>query len=93
MPLVMPDGRNVILRCINHQTVQSDHEPAMVEGTTMRAEAEWFSLINVRPPQDNEHARLNPGYGQSVRCYVCAVCGYIELYAAEIVDPKTWKGA
>lgn len=34
--------------------------------------------------------RFVPGSGTPVRIYICEVCGYVELYAGGIVEPKTW---
>jgi hypothetical protein len=81
MPLVLFNNKWEI-RCVNHES----HKDA--GATTMQAAAGWYALTRVTPPPA---VAFNPANGIPVSCSICRVCGYVELYAGSIVDPKTWR--
>jgi hypothetical protein len=84
MPLVWDEEKNEHqLRCVN----DAQHGPAG-HPTTMIVNEGWNALTIVHPPPD---AHFDPHRGAPVRCFVCTVCGYVELYSGLIVDPKTWS--
>jgi|SRR5579863_2207783 len=96
------DGDRTVLRCINHDEIPHQGA-ALQDGTTMRSEGNWQTLVGVTPPTPPAAPRgtvdprgplfgprINLNRGQPVRCYYCEVCGYIELYAGDILEPKTW---
>ena len=59
--------------------------------TTMVVAADWGSITSVVPPtQLDPFAGLSKPSVLPVRCYVCSVCGYVEMYAGTITDPDTW---
>jgi hypothetical protein len=67
---------------------------------SMVADADWLTLVGVEPPTASPAPgvpynltipTLNLHRGQPVRAYRCTVCGYLELYNAHSVDPKTWR--
>jgi hypothetical protein len=35
---------------------------------------------------------IDQNSGIALKVYVCAVCGYVEMYNAKTVDPDAWKG-
>jgi hypothetical protein len=70
------------LRCINYLS-HGQHA-----GSTMVKQSMFHALIVVNPPPN---VTFNPGSGMPLRCYVCSVCGYIEMYAAGIAEHDTWK--
>lgn len=89
MPLVWAPERNAfVLRCINHP-----QNLALIAG--------YQTLVGATPPQliasasgppmvvpaHIDQNRITP-----LRCYVCQLCGYIEMYSAPIMDPGEWPG-
>lgn len=61
--------------------------------STMRVSHGWNAVTLVQPPgtgATGPNPMFVPGAGTPVRLYICEVCGYTELYAGGIVDPKTW---
>ena len=102
MPFVIGPKGQPILRCINHDVI-SHVMPADAD-TTMEAEKSWGAIASLRViPQLQQLQpgmmlqgvggtviRVDPGRGQTVRAYTCTVCGYVELYDAEIINPN-WK--
>jgi hypothetical protein len=99
MPFVIIDGQPV-LRCINHPVIQHEEPGSMIDNTTMEAEDEYNSLVGVEPPMLpapgvpfdlTKRPRLNLQRGMGVLCYVCRVCGYVEMYDAAIIEPGKWR--
>lgn len=81
MPLRPKSGGSWELVCINY-----DHHGETT--TTMQAGPGWYAITKVEPPPD---VVFNPSTGMAVRCSICRVCGYVEMYAGAITDPATWK--
>ena len=96
------DGPGLILVCVNYGVATIPHEPEPGEVTTMRRAEEWNALTLAYPPGHLPFGVHIPGPprpvfsgvgGIPVRCFVCRVCGYIEMYAGPIIEPATWPGA
>lgn len=86
MPLQQkPDGQ-LILKCMNHDSVIA-HTATGLESTMTKAE-QWNVLTTVTPPPT---VVFKPDTGLPVRCYVCGVCGYVELYSGSITEPLVWR--
>ncbi len=58
----------------------------------MRAEEDWGIISSVRPEARERAPAWSAAMtrGQVVRAYTCKVCGYVEFYDAQIVEPGTW---
>lgn len=95
MPIFL-EGGQYIVRCIN-QHLPSHYGADGQPRVTTRAETHWNTLLGAEPavppaaPGYPGHPpRLNFGRGQPVRSYTCVVCGYVEMYDAQVIDPVTW---
>lgn len=94
MPFIqLPDGQYA-LRCINqhlpnHQTHAMQTEGAWL--TLLGAEPKYYPAPGI-PVEWTLSARVNLNRGQAVRTWTCSVCGYVEMYDAQILDPATWGG-
>ena len=94
MPLVsLPDGKYA-MRCIN-----KDLPNHLSHG--MQTEGRWLTLVGAEPKRQpapgvplawTEGPRLDLARGQAVRTYTCSVCGYVEMYDAQVIEPATWGG-
>jgi len=90
MPLeIKPDGQ-LVLKCINHGSAVS-HTATGQETTMIRMDQQWYVLTLILPPKDGKPPNTQLGSGLPVGCYVCSVCGYVEMYAAAITAPDLWK--
>jgi hypothetical protein len=67
----MPIINNQIV-CVNHQTIPMQRN-------------EGFSAITSVTKQ-GENVSFNPANGVPVRLFYCRICGYIETYAAAVID-------
>ena len=80
--------------------------PSRGTETTMRHVGGWHALTAVDPPRPMPSHMpgilpappglkappvFHGGHGVPVRVYFCHVCGYVEPYIAEILDPTMWK--
>lgn len=83
-------GRPVLV-CVNH--ADPTHLDAPSEETTMRQGhgAMWCGLRRVDPAGDSVIAERNTSF--VVRCFYCLICGYVEMYNGEIIEPETWGRA
>lgn len=88
MPFVSLDHSGVtplVRRCINHRS--ASHELGTGQLTTMRVCDQWNALTIAYPPglpwagsdEPSAPPRFSGLGGLPVRCYVCRVCGYVEL--------------
>lgn len=85
MPIVRLET-GPILRCVNHEVLKEGHEAALVRGSTMRRDDGLAATLAVETRPAGEvlsHMRAT-----IFQQYFCAVCGYVELYANEIVKEK-----
>jgi hypothetical protein len=84
--------------CVNHE--DSSHKPSSAAGdiltildghTTMRRATDWHVLVGIEePPVGGGWARQDSRRIVPVRCFTCAVCGYVELYSGSVTDPEIW---
>lgn len=77
------------LVCANHE--MPNHLMGGAPSTMVQTPG-WHALTTVSPPTKEFIASFNPSSGIPVRAYICNICGYTELYAGSISDPKVWKG-
>jgi hypothetical protein len=80
MPLMKVNG-TLVLRCVNHD---SGHDEPSADVTTMTQMQDAAGLGTIYPNGTKGNTTV------PANVYACAVCGYIELYAARIVDPARW---
>jgi hypothetical protein len=98
MPIYIMGNGQYGFRCINHE-LPSHHTAQGLPIPSMRADARWLSFIGAEPPVQPapgvqaQPPQLNFGRGQALRAYTCSICGYIEGYDAQLVDPELWGGA
>lgn len=91
MPIVIK-GTKSLLVCANHEHpthIAVDQESTMGADTNS-----WYVLQSASAPttpNGNANVQLG-GLVLGVRPYICHVCGYVELYAAKVIDPGTWGG-
>jgi hypothetical protein len=91
--------KEAVLVCANHE--DPTHKPVSAAGeilallsthTTMLRTTGWHVLIGIEePPTEGGWARQDSRRIVPVRCYVCRVCGYVELYSGMITDQDTWS--
>lgn len=87
----------LVLRCINHGFHVEESHGTPPE-TTMLSAPGWVSLMTVFPSSPAARRFYAPMYtptfdassGVPVKCCVCSVCGYVELYHGPIADPAVW---
>jgi hypothetical protein len=79
MPLSHAEKPELI--CINHMQHKS-------VTTTMQRLPDYHALVSVDPPPK---VNFKLGSGMPVRCYVCRVCGYVEMYATGVAERDLWK--
>ena len=90
MPIKIVSGEPVLL-CINHDDLRHGETTFMQNGTTMRTKESCYVLVKTHPPDPGLPARLDLTRGQVCRMFVCALCGYVEIYHAPTVQPEVWK--
>jgi hypothetical protein len=102
MPIIRTDTKyetKAVLVCVNYKDPTHTTSPVaaalvLIDGayTTMRRAPEWYSLVGVIPPEaDGQFAYQVTRRIVPVACYVCHVCGYVEMYSGGITDPGTWS--
>jgi hypothetical protein len=98
MPLKRIDGVTTVW-CVNDcippsvkELLERSGPGAAASGipSTMHKSVTWNAMTLVDPPTETRGIMFNPGSGAPVRMWVCTVCGYVELYAAVITDPKAF---
>ena len=82
MPIRYKEGQNVTF-CINADAEGHGGGPH----TTMFKGEGWSALMVMSPPPN---VVFNAASGTPVRCYVCRVCGYVEMYLGTISEPAAW---
>jgi hypothetical protein len=88
MPKRLFENR-AIVQCVNRDL--PDHRQAAPgQASTMVTLASFHAVTSVTTPQDPGGVTFNPGAGIPVRCYICRVCGYVEMYAATFSEPNIW---
>jgi hypothetical protein len=92
MPLVqIPGVQQLVIQCVNQYL--PNHQAALAVGgqqSTMHVSPRWYAVTNVEPPTANFAAQFNPHAGIPVRCYLCRICGYMEMYSGAIASPQVW---
>lgn len=86
MPVQFFDNQRVV-RCVNHGL--GDHVLAPGQVSTMRI-TQWHALTQVVPPNAGAPVHFNPNAGIPVKCCICQVCGYVELYSGIVQNPQVW---
>ncbi|MRG97127.1 hypothetical protein [Polyangium spumosum] len=91
MPILIIGSKSLLV-CVNRE-----HPTHIATGqdTTMSADvSQWFALLAANPPNKTgapAHVALG-GLFLPTRPYICQICGYVELYAAGILEPGTFRG-
>jgi hypothetical protein len=81
----------MVLLCVNKDMM--NHVLAG-PGSTMMHSGTWHAVTAIEPPVALGVApTFNPSSGIPVRCYMCKICGYVELYAGSITNPEVWRTA
>lgn len=90
MPIIIK-GTQSLLVCVNRE---HPSHTAVDQESTMGSDVSWYVLQSANaPPLPHGNAIVTfGGPVLGVRPYVCHVCGYVELYAAKVIDPGTWGG-
>ena len=84
--------KTATLVCVNHADVShADVGPdARDTGTTMIRKSGWFALCGVEPDPKRPTVARSTTDIHPVWVFSCEVCGYVEMYSGDVIDPNTW---
>jgi len=88
MPIIIKGAKSLLV-CVNHE--HPTHLAANKDTTMSTDVGMWFAVQGIVPPTNGKVAQfMSTGPSLPVRVYSCNLCGYVELYAAGIVEPSVW---
>ena len=70
---------------------RKDNRVTCVNGHGLMPQNEGFNAVT-RVQKQGDNVTFNPSNGVPVKVFYCKTCGYIEMYAASLVDAD-WQQA
>lgn len=89
------DNQKIVVQCVNQKRHLDDKEfksQHLLARTSMIPMHDWNAITHVKPPnvETNQNLVFVPTMGLPVKVFICTICGYVELYAGPVIEPKTW---